>query len=71
MVEKRVMFPAGVGPGVIIGKGGSNIKNLASRSMARFAVKDDHVIVSGTASAVDAGEAMLLLQFKSHKSAGG
>ncbi|MEW5301556.1 MAG: hypothetical protein WDW38_010297 [Sanguina aurantia] len=72
MVEKRIMFPAGIQPGAIIGKGGSNLRNLSAKSFAKFDVNDDHVIVSGrTDAAVQAGVAMLRAQFKSHKDAGG
>lgn len=71
MVERRLMFPAGIQPGAIIGKGGSNIRNLSAKSFARFDVKDDHVIISGrNDAAVEAGVAMLQAQFKSHKDAG-
>lgn len=67
MDERRVMLPAGVSPGVIIGKGGSNIKSLNSRSIGFFIVQQDHVRITGTHTEVEAGEAALQLQFKSYK----
>lgn len=61
------MIPAGVSRGVIIGKGGSNIKSLNSRSIGHFAVKEDHVRITGTYSEVEAGEAVLQQLFESYK----
>lgn len=58
-------IPAGFPPGKIIGKGGSTIKEMSARSGARLSVEDNQVVISGTASAVAEGEAMLQALFES------
>lgn len=70
MVERRVMYPAGYSRGVLFGKGASNIRSLSSRSQASFDPQDDYVIICGTTTAVEAGEAMLQVQFDSYNNAG-
>lgn len=76
MVERLVPIPAGIPVGAIIGKGGSTLRDLTSKSLARFAVIFDHhndqvVAVRGSATAVDAGEKLLLLLFQLIRNAGG
>lgn len=66
-----VKIPSGVLKGFVIGKDASNLRHLSNKTTARFRVVDDTVQISGTSSAVKAGEDMLQLQFKSFKEAGG
>lgn len=71
---RSIALPLGMSPaaGAIIGKGGSNIKLLQSRSGARVIINNStgRVEVSGSSAAVDEALRLLMLQIDTLKATG-
>lgn len=67
-----VRVPAGLGMGMLIGKQGSNIKYLQSRTAARMAVNADTETVTIIGNKEDVSLALMLMeaQFASWRSSG-
>lgn len=67
-----VAIPSGLGMGQIIGKQGSNIKHLSSRSCARMSVDtaSETVSINGSDGAVSLAVKLLDAQFQSWRSSG-
>lgn len=63
MESLRVEYPPGVKPGVIIGQSGANLRHLENKSKAGFYARENHVIITGSGSAVRVGRAILQQQF--------
>ena len=57
--SETVALPSGMGPGAVIGKGAGNIKMLGQRTGARFDVRANSVVITGSSSAVAEGVKML------------
>lgn len=70
--SQSIPLPPGMSPGAIIGKGGSNIKLLQSRSGARVSVNANSgsVDVSGTPAAVEEAVRLLWLQIDAFTATG-
>lgn len=66
-----IHLPPGMSPGAIIGKGGSNIKMIQSRSGARVVVnRSGAVEISGSASAVQEAKRLVQLQISTFEATG-
>lgn len=70
--SRSIALPPGMSPGAIIGKGGSNINLLQSRSGARVIINNStgRVEVSGSSAAVDEALRLLMLQIDTFKATG-
>ena len=67
-----VRIPSGLAVGQLIGKQGSNIKHLQTRSCARMAVDtaSETVTISGNVADVELAQKLLEAQFASWRSSG-
>lgn len=68
--SRSIALPPGVSPGAVIGKGGSNLKQLQALSGARLFLNNDsgRVEVSGSPAAVEEAVRLLQAQFEASKS---
>lgn len=70
--RRTIPLPEGLPVGQLIGRKGSNIRHLQSKSASRIAVNDDAdiVTVTGSASEISAAVNLLQAQFASWRSSG-